>query len=223
MINKGNNEHKKLIKGFENIPLDEKGREKLISKSEKYFEKFLTSLGFDWQNDPNMMETPHRVTKAYVEEILFGNFHPMPKITAFEDTDKDMIYDGIICQTDIEIKSICSHHFMQFSGVCHIAYLPDADKGTLIGLSKLNRIADFYARRPQVQERLTKQIHDAISNEIPKNRGVAVMLECKHTCCSHRGIGHNSTMKTTYVSGSFRSESSIKDEFLFAIQRQKNC
>jgi len=214
--------NKKLIKGCENIALSQKEREKLIIKAEKHFGKFLTSLGFDWENDPNMSETPHRVTKAYVEEILAGNFHPMPKITAFEDSDKETIYDGIICQTDIEIKSVCSHHFLSFDGVCHIAYLPDEEKGTLIGLSKLNRIADFYARRPQVQERLTRQIHDAIDAEIPNNRGVAVMLECKHTCCSHRGIGHKSTMKTTYVSKMFREDASVKDEFLFAIQRQNN-
>jgi len=212
---------KKLIKGHENLGLTDKEREKVIKNAEKYFGKFLTALQFDWENDANMKDTPHRVTKAYVEELMAGNFKPMPKITSFEDEDKDLAYDGIVIQTDIEIKSLCSHHFLAFSGVCHIAYMPSTS-GQVIGLSKLNRIADFCARRPQVQERLTRQIHDLVSHEIPQNRGVAVIIEAKHTCCSHRGIGHDSTMHTQYVSGSFRELPTVKDEFLAAVARQTN-
>ena len=206
---------KKLIKGHENLGLTDKEREKLIKKAEKHFGNFLTAMQFDWENDPNMADTPHRVTKAYVEELMAGNFKPAPKVTSFEDEDKTLLYKGMVCQTHIEVKSLCSHHFLGFTGKCHIAYLP-SDTGAVIGLSKLNRLADFCARRPQVQERLTKQIHDMISENIPNNKGVAVMIEAKHSCCSSRGIGHDSTMKTCIISGAFE-DPSVKNEFLFYI------
>ena len=208
------------IKGHENLGLSDKERAKLIKKAEKQFGNFLTALNYDWKNDPNMSETPHRVTKAYVEELFAGNFKPKPKITSFtDDSEPNLMIDGIVLQQNIQIISNCSHHFLPFTGVCHIAYMPE-ESGTVIGLSKLNRIADFCARRPQVQERLTKQILNMISDEIPGNKGVAVFVTAKHSCCSNRGIGHDSTMKTFEVSGVFRDDKSILDQFMFMLNQK---
>lgn len=210
---------RKLIKGHENLALSDKEREKLISKAEKQFGKFLTALGYDWQNDPHMQDTPHRYTKAWVNELFAGNFKPSPKVTSFHEENAALLYNGIIIEKNVEIKSKCSHHVESFVGVAHVAYIP-SDSGSVIGLSKINRIADFIARRPQVQERLTKQIHDELSTLIPGNKGVAVYVDCKHQCCSNRGIGHDSSMVTIEVSGLFRNDASVKQEFLFAINNK---
>ena len=102
----------KKIKGQENLSLTEKEREKVIKKAAKVFGKYLSTLGYDWENDPHMRDTPNRVTKAYVEEIFAGNFKPYPKVTSFEDEDKDLAYTGMVVQTNIAIKSMCSHHFL---------------------------------------------------------------------------------------------------------------
>lgn len=208
---------KQLIKGHESLALTDKEREKLIQKAEKQFGKFLTSLGYDWQNDPHMQHTPHRYTKAWVNELFAGNFRTSPNVTSFEDDNLMLAYnDGVIIVKDIKIISKCSHHLEEITGVAHIAYKTD-DKAELIGLSKINRLADYAARRPQVQERLTRQIHNFISESIPSNKGVAVYLSCQHGCCSNRGIQHDSTMDTIYLSGDFKESSSLKQEFLFAI------
>lgn len=214
LLEKVNN---KLIKGHESLILTDKEREEIITKATKQFGKFLTTLGYDWENDPHMRQTPLRFTKAWVNELFAGNFKNIPTATSFEEEEEDLIYDnGVVIQKGIKIISKCSHHLEVISGVAHIAYKTD-DKGTVIGLSKLNRLADYVARRPQVQERLTKQIHDVISKHIPGNKGVAVYLSCKHGCCSNRGIGHDSTMDTIFLSGDFKESPSLKQEFLFAI------
>lgn len=211
---------KKLIKGHESVALTEKQREKLINKAGKQFGKFLTTLGYDWENDPHMKGTPHRYTKAWVNELFGGNFRPDPKVTSFAETDETLKGEGIIIDKDIEIISKCSHHLETFKGVAHVGYFPAPD-GTVIGLSKINRICDFVARRPQVQERLTKQILDELNAAIPGNQGIIVYVDCGHQCCSNRGIGHNSSMVTIEASGMFRENSSVKQEFLFAISNRR--
>lgn len=212
--------NKKLIKGHENINLDEKQRSKLIDKASKQFGKFLTILGYDWENDPHMKDTPKRYTKAWVNELFIGNFGPKPNVTSFSESNQDLKYSGIVIEKDIEIISKCSHHLETFMGVAHVAYFPSVD-GTVIGLSKLNRICDNIARRPQVQERLTKQILDELNTAIPGNQGIIVYVDCGHQCCSNRGIGHNSSMVTIEASGMFRENSSVKNEFLFAISNTR--
>lgn len=211
---------KTKIKGHESISLNEKQRAKVIKKAAKVFGKYLTTLGYDWENDPHMADTPLRYTKAWVNELFAGNFKGDPNITSFKEEDEKLLYPGSVIQKEIKILSKCSHHLETFYGVAYIGYIPN-ENGEVIGLSKLNRIADYYARRPQVQERLTKQIHDAISAYIPGNRGVAVYLSCYHQCCSNRGIAHNSAMDTFYPSGVFLENPSVKQEFLFSINLKK--
>lgn len=179
--------------------LTEKEREKLIKDSVKHYERFMDIAFPNWRTDPNMQDTPHRVVKAYVNELCVSLYSDGPKITTFENVDK---YDGIVLQSNIDVKSLCSHHFQNIHGVAHVAYIPSAD-GKIIGLSKLNRIVDYFARRPQVQENLTMQIHDYVNELCEGNQGVAVLIKAKHMCCSHRGINHDSDMQTVKLSGAF--------------------
>lgn len=171
----------------------------LIAAEEAYG-KFLSALGFDWKKDPHMEDTPHRVAKAWVNDLAKGCFMEEPKITAFENTGE---YDGMVCQTNIPVVSMCAHHNLPFFGYGHLAYLPDPE-GKVIGLSKLNRVVDYFSRRPQVQENLTMEIHKFLDDLCNGNLGVAVMVEANHTCCSMRGIKQNSTMRTAKMSGAFR-------------------
>jgi GTP cyclohydrolase I len=181
---------------------------KIIENAQKAYGDFLTALEFNWENDPNMKDTPRRVAKMMVNEIYSGVYDEMPNITAFDNIDE---YDGMVFQGNITLQSTCSHHVLPFIGHAHVAYIPGKK---IIGLSKLNRIVEYYARRPQVQENLTKQIHDAVNKLTEGNGGVAVMIEAKHLCACVRGVRHSdSIMKTSKLSGAFMNESTVREEF----------
>lgn len=200
----------------DNLPLTEAERRRMITKAAKAYEKFLDALRIDWRNDPNSSDTPMRVAKAHVLELARGCYDEKPKVTAFDNVDK---YDGMVCQNNIDVYSMCSHHHLPFVGHAHVAYIPSTD-GKVIGLSKLNRIVDFFARRPQVQENLTMQIHRAVDEICEGNKGVAVMIEAKHQCCSNRGIGHDSTMRTARMSGAFHdNDDNSRSEFYQFVNR----
>lgn len=192
-------ENDKLLYANGNKPRTDEERAVIIERATKAYEAYLDALGFDWRNDPNSADTPRRVAKAFVNDLAAGCYNLPPKITAFENVDH---YDGMVCQTNIKVISLCSHHHLAFTGVAHVAYIPSKN-GKVIGLSKLNRIVDFFARRPQVQEALTSQVHNYVNTVCEGNHGVGVVIEANHTCCSNRGIGHNSTMRTARMSGTF--------------------
>tara|TARA_R100000008_G_scaffold85751_1_gene76521 strand:- start:639 stop:1268 length:630 start_codon:yes stop_codon:yes gene_type:complete len=192
-----------------NNPLDEQQKLNMIKEASKHYGRYMTALGFDWENDPNSSDTPMRVAKAFVNDLADGVYNGPPKITAFDNVDG---YDGIVFQGNIKLHSLCSHHHLPFIGNAHVAYLPTPE-GKVIGLSKLNRIVEFYARRPQVQENLTMQIHDHINKECSKNIGVAVMIEANHMCACVRGVKHDATMKTAKLSNTFKSVDRVRDEF----------
>lgn len=185
-----------------NMSLTQEQRHEVIAEAAKAYEKFMDALRIDWRNDPNSAATPHRVAKAWVNDLISGCYTPEPIINSFDNIDQ---YDGMVCQNNIPVISMCSHHHLTFSGAAHVAYIPSRD-GKIIGLSKINRITSWYSRRMQVQENLTSQIHKHIDRVCERNKGVAVMIECDHTCCSNRGIGHNSTMRTARVSGAFHED-----------------
>ena len=192
-----------------NNPLDEQQKLNMIKEASKHYGRYMTALGFDWENDPNSSDTPMRVTKAFVNDLADGVYNGPPKITAFDNVDG---YDGIVFQGNIKLHSLCSHHHLPFIGNAHVAYLPTPE-GKVIGLSKLNRIVEFYARRPQVQENLTMQIHEHINKECSKNIGVAVMMEANHMCACVRGVKHDATMKTAKLSDTFKNVDRVRDEF----------
>ena len=184
--------------------------ESQLQAAEEAYGKFMDIILPTWRSDSNSIDTPKRVSKMFLTELFQGLYTPLPKITVFENTD---IYDGIVFQGNIEVKSICSHHHLPFFGVAHVAYIP-GPSNKIIGLSKLNRIVDYLSRRPQVQENLTMQIHDLLTSLFVDSLGIAVLIEANHTCVSHRGIRQQSTMKTSKLSGTFLDNSDrSRDEF----------
>lgn len=190
-------------------------KNKLIKSAANQYAKFMDVLLPGWEKDPNMVDTPTRVAKAYVEDIFSGMYNDDFKVTAFPN---DGGYDGMVMQSNIPVKSICSHHHQIIDGKAHVAYIP-GDK--VIGLSKLNRTVDFFARRPQLQENLTAQIHKFIDNICENNGGVAVIIKAKHACCSHRGIKHDSDMQTIKLSGGFKDDAKVREEFYSLINNAK--
>lgn len=194
-------EIKLLTKANGNLPRMEEEKAQMIEQAAIYYGKFLNALGFDWAADPHSANTPKRVAKAWINDLIAGSVGSEPVITSFPNTEG---YTGLICQTRIPVISMCSHHNLQFVGLAHVAYIPGKEEtDQVIGLSKLNRIVDFYARRPQVQESLTKQIHDHIDRLCVGNRGVAVIVESTHNCVRCRQLNHESVMKTSQLSGYF--------------------
>jgi GTP cyclohydrolase I len=192
-----------LKKANGNLIRTEEEKAQMIEQGAKYYGQFLTAMGFDWEADPHSADTPKRVAKAWVTDLIKGSINPAPAITAFPN---DEGFTGLVCQTRIPVISMCAHHNLQFVGLCHVAYIPGKEKTDMvIGLSKLNRIVDFYSRRPNIQESLTKQIHDEIDRLCVGNRGVAVIVESQHNCVRCRQLNHESVMKTSQLSGYFHT------------------
>lgn len=201
---------KELIMCNGNIPLSETEKLEMIKEAAKHYGNFLTSLRFAWETDPNAKDTPNRVAKSFVNDLISGCYATNPKITTFDNTDA---YDGIVFQGNIDVKAICAHHHLPFVGKAHVAYIPSKN-GQVIGLSKLNRIVIHFSRRPQIQENLSMQIHDFINKTCKGNLGVAVMIEANHQCACLRGVEHDSTMMTSKLSGVFMDNTNLsRSEF----------
>ncbi|HAT66612.1 MAG TPA: GTP cyclohydrolase [Flavobacteriaceae bacterium] len=198
-----------LPKANSSSPRTEEEKQTIINKASKAYEAYLDALGFDWRNDANSDNTPMRVAKAFVNDMAVGCYSQPPRITSFPSDG----YDGIVFQGGIPVKSLCSHHHLPFTGKAHVAYIPSLE-GRVIGLSKLNRIVEYYARRPQIQEGLTIQIHSAINDICEKNAGVAVVISATHTCACLRGIKHDGCeMKTSRLSSDFLDDIATRNEF----------
>lgn len=160
-------------------------------------------MGLDL-NDDSLQGTPQRVAKMYIEEIFSGlNPANKPKVTLFENKYQ---YNQMLVEKNITFYSNCEHHFVPIIGKAHVAYI---SSGKVIGLSKLNRIVQYYAKRPQVQERLTNQIAIELKN-ILEIEDVAVIIDAKHLCVSSRGIkDDNSSTVTSYFGGKFNNQEKI--------------
>jgi len=184
-------------------------KQAMIVAAASHYGAYMTALGIDWENDPNSSDTPMRVAKAFVNDLAQGCYEDAPKITAFDNLDK---YDGIVFQGNIDVKSFCSHHHLPFIGYAHVAYIPSED-GKVIGLSKLNRIVEYFARRPQVQENLCSQIATYLDTVCEGNKGIAVVIEARHMCACVRGVRHDSTMITSKLTGAFKDDASTRTEF----------
>lgn len=208
---------KKIMAGG-NVVLSDDDRNEMLARATEAYGKFLGALGYDWKNDPNMIKTPYRVAKMFVNEITSGAYSAPPKLAVFPSSG----YSGMVIEHGIEVNSLCSHHLLPFTGFCSLAYI-SKESGQVIGLSKLNRIVHWFAKRPQLQEQLTRQIHDYLVNIFGDTvLGIAVYIEAEHMCVSMRGAEDNSTMTTHYCSGAFlTNEMNSRDEFLRAIQIYK--
>ncbi len=182
-----------------------------IAKIETHFAAIMDILGLD-RNDDSLSGTPHRVAKMYVKEIFSGLLpENRPDIKLFENKYQ---YKEMLVEKNITFFSNCEHHFVPIMGKAHVAYISN---GQVIGLSKLNRIVQYYAKRPQVQERLTIQIANDLK-KILQTEDVAVMIDAVHLCVSSRGVQDiNSSTVTSSFSGAFLEEGK-KNEFLKYIQ-----
>ncbi len=178
-----------------------------IAKIEFHFKEIMETMGLDLSDD-SLKGTPHRVAKMYIQEIFSGlNPANKPKIALFENKYQ---YNQMLVEKDITFYSNCEHHFVPIFGKAHLAYI---SSGKVIGLSKLNRIVNYFAKRPQVQERLTMQIAMELQS-ILATEDVAVILDAKHLCVSSRGIKDNSSATvSTFYGGKFNTEA-VKQEFL---------
>lgn len=199
------------IPGSENTPLrpdafDLSEGEKM-TKIEYHFREIMETLGLDLSDD-SLRGTPKRVAKMYVKEIFSGlNPANKPHATLFENKYQ---YQQMLVEKDITFYSHCEHHFVPIYGKVHVAYI---SSGKVIGLSKINRIVQYYASRPQVQERLTVQIGRELE-KILKTTNVGVVVDATHLCVASRGVGDtNSKTGTAYFSGKFE-ENQTKNEFL---------
>lgn len=181
-----------------------KPNKELISSK---FAEIMIELGLDL-NDPSLKGTPDRVAKMYINEFCSGlDLDNEPKITVFPNDKK---YDQMLVEKNITIYSMCEHHFVPIIGKCHIAYIPG---GKLIGLSKLIRVATFFARKPQLQERLTQEIADYLKEKLDTN-DVAVIIDADHYCCRIRGVQDpTSSTVTTHLGGRFRMPEVRKELF----------
>ena len=202
-----------------NFPLSEDEKLKMVDEAEIAFGKFLDALKVDWRNDPNSMETPRRVAKAYVYDLFAGRYDKFTEITSFPSDG----YDGVIIERNIPLTSMCSHHHQTIRGVVHIGYVAGA-KGQVIGLSKLNRIVEHFGRRGAIQEQLTSAIHQAVDKVTEGNKGVIVTVVATHNCVSCRGIKHQgASMVTTKASGVFMENNNLaRTEFFDSIKVNSN-
>ena len=201
-----------LEQGLETPMTDQvkESAEKKITAITDSFGDIMIELGLDTTDD-SLMDTPKRVAKMYVNEIFYGlNYDYFPKCTAIENKMKTN--GSFLLEKNINVQSNCEHHFVVIDGLATVAYIADKK---LLGLSKLNRIVQFFAKRPQVQERLTEQIRATIQY-VAETKDVAVYVDAKHWCVKSRGIqDQTSSTVTLSVGGVFaEKESEIRKEFL---------
>ncbi len=187
-------------------------REEKKDRIKLLFAQIMDVIGLNLLDD-SLKGTPARLAKMYVDEIFSGlDYDNFPKITTIENK---MGVDCMVVERDITLHSTCEHHFVTIAGHCHIAYIP---KDTVIGLSKMNRLVQFFSQRPQVQERLTQQIMIAMKTLLG-TEDVMVMIKAKHYCVASRGIRDTaSSTVTTAISGEFKTDPQARTEFLEAIK-----
>lgn len=179
-----------------------------VARIEKNFRQIMETLGLDLTDD-SLAETPLRVAKMYANEIFWGlDPEAFPKCTTVENK---MNYDEMVVERGVSVQSNCEHHFVVIDGLATVAYLP---KNKVLGLSKINRVVEYFSKRPQIQERLTSQIYHALSF-ILETEDVAVMIDAQHYCVRSRGVEDTGSRTiTSHLGGKFRTEPVVRSEFL---------
>lgn len=181
---------------------------------EKHFHIIMEEMGLDMTDD-SLRGTPHRVAKMFIQEIFSGlNPANKPKISVFENSYH---YDKMLVEANISFNSTCEHHFLPIIGKAHIGYVSN---GKVIGLSKLNRIVDYFARRPQVQERMIMQIFNELKSVL-NTEDVIVVVEAEHLCVSSRGIKDSSSYTSTIQYGGIFSEKENRNDFFNLMKKEK--
>jgi GTP cyclohydrolase I len=183
-----------------------KSDEEKMANIEKLFGGIMEELGLDL-TDESLKGTPYRVAKMYVKELFSGlNPENKPKLSVFENKYQ---YGKMLVEKNITFSSACEHHFLPITGKAHVAYI---SSGKVIGLSKINRVVKYYSRRPQVQERLTRQIFNELKNVL-RTQDVIVMVEAEHLCVSTRGVNDKNSRTTTLEYGGKFTDPDLRNEF----------
>ena len=189
-------------------------RTEKIEIIESHFKPIMETLGLDLSDD-SLMDSPKRVAKMYVNEIFWGlDYDAFTKATVVENK---MQYNEMVVEKGISVQSYCEHHFVNIDGLATVAYVPNKK---VLGLSKMNRIVEYFSRRPQIQERLSEQIYHALSF-ILETDDVAVLIDAKHFCVKSRGVEDtNCSTITSRLGGGFKSDPEVRAEFLALARMQ---
>lgn len=182
-------------------------RKEKIEQIETHFTHIMRILGLDLSDD-SLVETPKRVAKMYVNEIFWGlDYDAFPKCTT---VNNKMKYNEMVVERNVSVQSNCEHHFVVIDGLATVAYVP---KDRVLGLSKINRIVEYFSKRPQIQERLTEQIFHTLQY-ILDTEDVAVMIDAQHYCVKSRGVEDTgSSTVTSRLGGGFKSDPAVRNEF----------
>ena len=208
--------HKHLVKCGVETPVLDNG----ISRTEKIdiikdkFTDIMNVMGLDLSDD-SLQDTPNRVAKMYINEIFWGlDYEAFPKCTAVENK---MDYEGMVIEPNINVQSNCEHHFVVIDGVGTVAYIPNKK---VLGLSKLNRVVEYFAKRPQIQERLTEQVFYALQYILDTDH-IAVVIDAQHYCVKSRGVEDvGSSTITSKLGGGFKKDKTLRAEFMNLIARK---
>jgi GTP cyclohydrolase I len=186
--------------------------EQKILEISAHMRRIIEALGLD-TSDPNLTETPERVAKMYLEMFHGLSEGAEPKVTFFPN---DEHYTAMVIEKDIPFYSLCSHHFVPFYGHAHLAYIP---RDKIVGLSKMPRIVEFYARRPQLQERLTEQIAGFLEDKL-RPQGAMVVVEARHLCVEMRGVKKPGALTVTSALRGIFNNKPVREEFLDLLNRR---
>jgi GTP cyclohydrolase I len=188
-------------------------RKDKIAEIEKSFSHIMQVLGLDLADD-SLMDTPKRVAKMYVNEIFWGlDYDAFPKCTT---VDNKMKYDEMVVERSINVQSNCEHHFVVIDGLATVGYIPNQK---VLGLSKINRIVEYFSKRPQIQERLTEQIYYALQY-ILETDNIAVVIDAQHYCVKSRGVEDvGSSTVTSKLGGCFKNEPAVRAEFMNIVNK----
>lgn len=186
----------------------------LLNRSDKIdiietkFRDIMITLGLDLEDD-SLMDTPKRVAKMYVNEIFWGlDYESFPKCTT---VDNKMNYDEMVVERNVNVQSNCEHHFVVIDGLATVGYIPNHK---VLGLSKINRIVEYFSKRPQIQERLTEQVYHALQYILDTDN-IAVVIDAQHYCVKSRGVEDtNSSTVTSKLGGVFKTDPTVRAEFI---------
>jgi len=206
----GKKVHEHLMSVGVETPVIDNGlsRKEKIDMIQSNFKEIATILGLDL-NDDSLTDTPKRVAKMYVNEIFWGlDYAAFPKVTV---VDNKMQYNEMVVEKGISVQSYCEHHFVNIDGLATVAYIPN---NKVLGLSKMNRVVEYFSRRPQIQERLTEQVYHALSF-ILETDNVALTIDAKHFCVKSRGVEDTEcSTVTSRLGGNFKAQPEVRAEFL---------
>jgi GTP cyclohydrolase I len=215
----GQRVHQHLVKMGVETPTNENtiDRKEKIDIIERHMHQIMVTLGLDLTDD-SLIETPKRVAKMYVNEIFWGlDYEAFPKCTT---VDNKMKYDEMVVERNVNVQSNCEHHFVVIDGVATVAYIPN---NKVLGLSKINRIVEYFSKRPQIQERLTEQVFHALQY-ILETDNVAVVVDAQHYCVKSRGVEDTgSSTVTSKLGGVFKTDPSVRNEFMNIVNNCKRA